>query len=78
MSEPYIPQCGQLIRQIFTDEFSDIVTKEVMREYYEINADFAAKHIEEEDCLEVMAALTVLLKQFMTVVEFKEWLEERS
>lgn len=77
---------GTLINKIFTDEFSDIVTTEVLMDYYGTMADLdreATKDLSDGDetvetnhNVEVMNALTVLLKEFMAPDEFKQWLSE--
>ena len=77
-----------LISNIFTDEFSDVVTTEVLKDYYETMMDLdreATKDLSAGDeteetnhNVEVMNALTVLLKEFMAPDEFKQWLKERT
>ena len=77
-----------LISNIFTDEFSDVVTTEVLKDYYETMMDLdreATKDLSAGDeteetnhNVEVMNALTVLLKEFMAPDLFKEWLKERT
>ena len=61
-----------LISNIFTDEFSDVVTTEVLKDYYETRIE------ETNHNVDVMNALTVLLKEFMPPDEFKQWLKERT
>ena len=77
-----------LISNIFTDEFSDVVTTEVLKDYYETMMDLdreATKDLSAGDeteetnhNVEVMNALTVLLKEFMAPDLFEEWLKERK
>ena len=77
-----------LISNIFTDEFSDVVTTEVLKDYYETMMDLdreATKDLSAGDeteetnhNVEIMNALTVLLKEFMAPDEFKQWLKERT
>ena len=77
-----------LISNIFTDEFSDVVTTEVLKDYYETMMDLdkeapkdlsAGDETEETNHnVEVMNALTVLLKEFMAPDLFEEWLKERT
>lgn len=77
-----------LISSIFTDEFSDVVTTEVLKDYYETIRDLdreATKDLSAGDetvatnhNVEVMNALTVLLKEFMAPDLFKQWLKERT
>ena len=77
-----------LISKIFTDEFSDVVTIEVLKDYYETMMDLdreATKDLSAGDeteetnhNVEIMNALTVLLKEFMAPDEFKQWLKERT
>ena len=71
-----------LISNIFTDEFSDVVTTEVLKDYYEtmMDLDREATFTTEETNhnVKVMNALTVLLKEFMPPDEFKQWLKERT
>jgi|TARA_B110000881_G_C18335036_1_gene393646 hypothetical protein len=77
-----------LISNIFTDEFSDVVTTEVLKDYYETMMDLdkeATKDLSAGDeteetnhNVEVMNALTVLLKEFMAPDLFEEWLKERT
>jgi hypothetical protein len=77
-----------LISKIFTDEFSDVVTIEVLKDYYETMMDLdreATKDLSAGDeteetnhNVEVMNALTVLLKEFMAPDLFKQWLKERT
>ena len=71
-----------LISNIFTDEFSDVVTTEVLKDYYEtmMDLDREATFTTEETNhnVEIMNALTVLLKEFMPPDEFKQWLKERT
>jgi len=77
-----------LISKIFTDEFSDVVTIEVLKDYYETMMDLdreATKDLSAGDDteetnhnVEVMNALTVLLKEFMAPDLFKQWLKERT
>ena len=77
-----------LISNIFTDEFSDVVTTEVLKDYYETIMDLdreATKDLSAGDETEetnhnvkVMNALTVLLKEFMAHDLFEEWLKERT
>ena len=77
-----------LISNIFTDEFSDVVTTEVLKDYYETMMDLdreATKDLSAGDeteetnhNVEVMNALTVLLKEFMAPDLFKQWLKERT
>ena len=79
---------GTLINKIFTDEFSDIVTTEVLMDYYETmmeldreaTKDLSAGDETEETnhMVEVMNALTVLLREFMAPDLFEEWLKERT
>ena len=77
-----------LISNIFTDEFSDVVTTEVLKDYYETMMDLdkeATKDLSAGDeteetnhNVEVMNALTVLLKEFLAPDLFKQWLKERT
>jgi hypothetical protein len=77
-----------LISKIFTDEFSDVVTIEVLKDYYgtmtdldrEATKDLSAGDETEETNhnVEVMNALTVLLKEFLAPDLFKQWLKERT
>ena len=77
-----------LISNIFTDEFSDVVTTEVLKDYYETMMDLdkeATKDLSAGDeteetnhMVEVMNALTVLLREFMAPDLFEEWLKERT
>ena len=77
-----------LISNIFTDEFTNVVTSEVLKDYYETMMDLdreATKDLSAGDeteetnhNVEVMNALTVLLKEFMAPDVFKQWLEERT
>jgi hypothetical protein len=77
-----------LISKIFTDEFSDVVTIEVLKDYYETMMDLdreATKDLSAGDeteetnhNVEVMNALTVLLKEFLAPDLFKQWLKERT
>jgi hypothetical protein len=77
-----------LISKIFTDEFSDVVTIEVLKDYYETMMDLdreATKDLSAGDeteetnhNVEVMNALTVLLKEFLAPDLFKQWLTERT
>jgi len=77
-----------LISSIFTDEFSDVVTTEVLKDYYETIRDLdreATKDLSAGDeteetnhNVEVVNALTVLLREFMAPDEFKQWLKERT
>tara|TARA_R110000751_G_scaffold302204_1_gene416074 strand:+ start:416 stop:661 length:246 start_codon:yes stop_codon:yes gene_type:complete len=77
-----------LISNIFTDEFSDVVTTEVLKDYYETMMDLdreATKDLSAGDeteetnhNVEIMNALTVLLKEFMAPDLFEEWLKERT
>ena len=77
-----------LISNIFTDEFSDVVTTEVLKDYYETMMDLdkeATKDLSAGDeteetnhNVEVMNALTVLLREFMAPDLFEEWLKERT
>ena len=77
-----------LISNIFTDEFSDVVTTEVLKDYYETMMDLdrdvikdlsAGDDTEETNHnVKVMNALTVLLKEFMAPDLFKQWLKERT
>ena len=77
-----------VIHNVLTDEFVDLVTTEVLVDYYgtmasilEDNArDLGDGHsiVDVERVSDVMNALTVLLKEFMAPDLFKQWLEERS
>jgi hypothetical protein len=77
-----------LISNIFTDEFSDVVTIEVLKDYYETMMDLdkeATKDLSAGDeteetnhNVEIMNALTVLLREFMAPDLFEEWLKERT
>ena len=77
-----------LISNIFTDEFSDVVTTEVLKDYYETMMDLdreATKDLSAGDeteetnhNVEIMNALTVLLREFMAPDLFEEWLKERT
>ena len=71
-----------LISKIFTDEFSDVVTIEVLKDYYETMMDLDREDgtslVESHHNVEVMNALTVLLKEFMAPHLFKQWLKERT
>ena len=77
-----------LISNIFTDEFTNVVTSEVLKDYYETMMDLdreATKDLSAGDeteetnhNVEVMNALTVLLKEFMAPDVFKQWLKERT
>ena len=77
-----------LISKIFTDEFSDVVTTEVLKDYYETMMDLdkeATKDLSAGDeteetnhNVEIMNALTVLLREFMAPDLFEEWLKERT
>ena len=77
-----------LISNIFTDEFSDVVTTEVLKDYYETMMDLdkeATKDLSAGDeteetnhNVEIMNALTILLREFMAPDLFEEWLKERT
>jgi len=77
-----------LISSIFTDEFSDVVTTEVLKDYYETIRDLDREDSKDLSAgdetvatnhnVEVMNALTVLLKEFMAPDLFKQWLKERT
>ena len=77
-----------LIGNIFTDEFSDVVTTEVLKDYYETIRDLDREDskdlsagdetVETNHNVEVMNALTVLLKEFMAPDLFKQWLKDRT
>ena len=77
-----------LISNRFTDEFSDVVTTEVLKDYYETMMDLdkeATKDLSAGDeteetnhNVEIMNALTVLLREFMAPDLFEEWLKERT
>ena len=71
-----------LISKIFTDEFSDVVTIEVLKDYYvtmtDLDREDSTSLVESHHNVEVMNALTVLLKEFMAPDLFKQWLKERT
>ena len=71
-----------LISKIFTDEFSDVVTIEVLKDYYvtmtDLDREDSTSLVESHHNVEVMNALTVLLKEFMAPDLFKQWLTERT
>ena len=77
-----------VIHNVLTDEFVDLVTTEVLVDYYgtmasilEDNArDLGDGHsiVDVERVSDVMNALTLVLEDFMSNDQFQEWLEERS
>jgi|TARA_B110000908_G_scaffold12686_1_gene14772 hypothetical protein len=80
---------SSVIHKILTDEFVDLVSKEVLMDYYEtlsiVLAENEAKAVEDtvtfsdmEHNIEVMNALTTVLREFLPPDDFHTWLMERD
>ena len=73
----------EVVNEILTEEFSDLVVTEVLKDYYEtmvviLTDDYTHNPTDIDHNVAVANAVTLLLKDFLNEDEFKDWLEERT
>ena len=73
----------EVVNEILTEEFSDLVATAVLKDYYEVMNDILEDEYNHhptdiEHNIKVANAITILLKDFLNEDEFKDWLEERT
>ena len=73
----------EVVNEILTEEFSDLVVTEVLKDYYEtmvviLTDGYTHHHTDIDHNVAVANAITLLLKDFLNEDEFKDWLEERT
>tara|TARA_B110000503_G_scaffold48333_1_gene78713 strand:+ start:120 stop:350 length:231 start_codon:yes stop_codon:yes gene_type:complete len=73
----------EVVNEILTEEFSDLVVTEVLKDYYEtmvviLTDGYTHHHTDIDHNVAVANAVTLLLKDFLNEDEFKDWLEERT
>ena len=70
----------EAIGSIFTDEVLDIILKEGLVDYYEVVKSFRREEYQHPDdaviSKRVMAALAIVIEDFMTEDEYLEWMKE--
>jgi hypothetical protein len=72
----------QAVSKVFTSEVIDLFLKEGLVDYYEVVSSFVKDETATDDELSrnerTMNALTIVIEDFMTPDEFKQWLKERT
>ena len=72
----------QAVSKVFTSEVIDLFLREGLVDYYEVVSSFVKDDTATDDELSrnerTMNALTIVIEDFMTPDEFKQWLKERT
>ena len=72
----------QAVSKVFTSEVIDLFLREGLVDYYEVVSSFVKDETVTDDELSrnerTMNALTIVIEDFMTPDEFKQWLKERT
>ena len=72
----------QAVSKVFTSEVIDLFLREGLVDYYEVVSSFVKDETATDDELSrnerTMNALTIVIEDFMTPDEFKQWLKERT
>ena len=72
----------EALGKVFTSEAIDLFLREGLVDYYEVVASFCKDTTTPDDELNrnerAMNALTIVIEDFMTPVEFKQWLKDRT
>ena len=72
----------QAVSKVFTSEVIDLFLREGLVDYYEVVSSFGKDETVTDDELSrnerTMNALTIVIEDFMTPDEFKQWLKERT
>jgi hypothetical protein len=72
----------QAVSKVFTSEVIDLFLREGLVDYYEVVSSFVKDETAPDDELSrnerTMNALTIVIEDFMTPDEFKQWLKERT
>ncbi len=72
----------QAVSKVFTSEVIDLFLREGLLDYYEVVSSFCkdktalASDLDKNE--KVQNALTIVIEDFMTPVEFQEWLKDRG
>ena len=72
----------EALGKVFTSEVIDAFLREGLVDYYEVVSSFCKDRTATDDELsrneKTMNALTIVIEDFMTPDEFKQWLTERT
>ena len=72
----------EALGKVFTSEVIDAFLREGLADYYEVVSSFCKDRTATDDELSrnerTMNALTIVIEDFMTPDEFKQWLTERT
>jgi len=72
----------EALGKVFTSEVIDAFLREGLVDYYEVVSSFVKDETATDDELSrnerTMNALTIVIEDFMTPDEFKQWLKERT
>jgi hypothetical protein len=72
----------EALGKVFTSEVIDAFLREGLVDYYEVVSSFCKDRTATDDELsrneKTMNALTIVIEDFMTPDEFKQWLKERT
>ena len=72
----------EALGKVFTSEAIDLFLREGLVDYYEVVSSFCKDTTATDDELNrnerAMNALTIVIEDFMTPDEFKQWLKERT
>jgi hypothetical protein len=72
----------EALGKVFTSEVIDAFLREGLADYYEVVSSFCKDRTATDDELsrneKTMNALTIVIEDFMTPDEFKQWLKERT
>jgi hypothetical protein len=72
----------QAVSKVFTSEVIDLFLREGLVDYYEVVSSFGkdrtATDAELDRNEKMQNALTIVIEDFMTPDEFKQWLKERT
>jgi hypothetical protein len=72
----------EALGKVFTSEVIDAFLREGLADYYEVVSSFCKDRTATDDELsrneKTMNALTIVIEDFMTPDEFKQWLTERT
>ena len=72
----------EALGKVFTSEVIDAFLREGLVDYYEVVSSFCKDRTATDDELSrnerTMNALTIVIEDFMTPDEFKQWLTERT
>jgi len=72
----------QAVSKVFTSEVIDLFLREGLVDYYEVVSSFGkdrtATDAELDRNEKMQNALTIVIEDFMTPDEFKQWLKERD